>query len=256
MDKLPFDGSIKNSLVILYNRTELVLILSISVVIYVLIDKIVRGSINFFVGFLLFLSVVLFILLVASKVHNKPTRYSLITKRIFDIAFSLFSAMIFLCINPFIIFLLFLDIGSPVYFKSPRIGYKGKIIHLYKLRTFKLDKNGENPQITKLGKFLRRTSLDYLPNFLNVLMGDLSLVGPIPLKPCEIDAYGPDNYEIYKRMKPGLVDASVLDVDCPHYSYEKRAEWDNYYFNHWSIWFDIKILFKTIIFVIRKQGRV
>ncbi|RVS29652.1 UDP-phosphate galactose phosphotransferase, partial [Klebsiella pneumoniae] len=115
--------------------------------------------------------------------------------------------------------------------------------------TFKL-KN--DPRITKIGAFLRRTSLDELPQLFNVLKGDMSLVGPRPIITAELERYN-DEVDYYLLSKPGMTGlwqvSGRSDVD-----YETRVYLDAWYVKNWSMWNDIAILFKTISVVLRKDG--
>ena len=115
--------------------------------------------------------------------------------------------------------------------------------------TFKL-KN--DPRITKIGRFLRRTSLDELPQLFNVLRGEMSLVGPRPIITAELERYN-DEVDYYLLSKPGMTGlwqvSGRSDVD-----YETRVYLDAWYVKNWSMWNDIAILFKTISVVLKKDG--
>lgn len=117
--------------------------------------------------------------------------------------------------------------------------------------TFKL-KN--DPRITKIGHFLRRTSLDELPQLFNVLKGEMSLVGPRPIITAELERYN-DEVAYYLLSKPGMTGlwqvSGRSDVD-----YETRVYLDTWYVKNWSMWNDIAILFKTIGVVLKKMARI
>ena len=100
-----------------------------------------------------------------------------------------------------------------------------------------------DPRITKIGTFIRRTSLDELPQLWNVLRGDLSLVGPRPIVTDEIIKYG-DAFDLYCRVRPGLTGLWQVSGRS-NLSYERRVDLDTYYIRNWSVWFDIYILAKT-----------
>ncbi|HCN6033390.1 TPA: sugar transferase, partial [Escherichia coli] len=165
--------------------------------------------------------------------------------------------------------------GGPAIYSHERIGKGGKIFKCLKFRsmvtnskevledllskdiqakqeweaTFKL-KN--DPRITKIGHFLRRTSLDELPQLFNVLKGEMSLVGPRPIITAELEKYN-DEVAYYLLSKPGMTGlwqvSGRSDVD-----YETRVYLDTWYVKNWSMWNDIAILFKTIGVVLKKDG--
>jgi len=196
-------------------------------------------------------------------------------KRLLDFTLSLIALII---LSPlFIIISLLIKITSPgpVFFKHKRLGLNGKLIEIYKFRTMVvnaqeildklLSENPElkkeyeatfklknDPRITKIGKFLRKTSLDELPQLFNVLKGELSLVGPRPIVLKEINKYG--EYGKYLlRVPPGITGLWQIsgrnDVD-----YEERVEMDMQYISNWNLWLDINILFKTIPAVLKRDG--
>ncbi len=199
---------------------------------------------------------------------------SLITKRIFDITLSL---LIIVLISPLLILLLILigRDGSKVIYGHERIGKNGVPFKCYKFRSMVpgadkileelISKNKElesewkinfklkdDPRITKVGKFIRRTSLDELPQLINVLHGSMSLVGPRPITRQELEKYGHD-IEYYLAMKPGIT--GIWQVSGrSETNYDKRVKLDLWYFKNWSIWLDLEILFKTINVVLKKEG--
>jgi lipopolysaccharide/colanic/teichoic acid biosynthesis glycosyltransferase len=116
-------------------------------------------------------------------------------------------------------------------------------------REFKLK---DDPRITPIGHFLRRTSLDELPQLWNVLRGDMSLVGPRPVVEAELEKYG-DDVDYYLHVKPGMTGLWQVsgrnDVD-----YETRIALDAWYVRNWSLWNDLVILIKTVRVVLQKEG--
>ena len=195
-------------------------------------------------------------------------------KRLFDIFGSLF---IILILSPIIIYISqkVRKDGGPAIYGHERIGKNGKPFKCLKFRsmvinskevledlllndasakeeweaTFKL-KN--DPRITKIGAFLRRTSLDELPQLFNVLKGEMSLVGPRPIITAELARYN-EEVDYYLLSKPGMTGlwqvSGRSDVD-----YETRVYLDAWYVKNWSMWNDIAILFKTVTVVLRKDG--
>jgi putative colanic acid biosynthesis UDP-glucose lipid carrier transferase len=149
---------------------------------------------------------------------------------------------------------------GPVLYKQNRYGIKGKSFQMYKFRTMYYEPEGSefvqatknDPRITRLGAFLRKTSLDEIPQFLNVLIGNMSVVGPRP----HPDTVNEDlrklirRYMLRHKIKPGitgLAQVSGLRGETESLSkMEQRIEQDLEYIRHWSLWLDVKILFKTI----------
>lgn len=109
-----------------------------------------------------------------------------------------------------------------------------------------------DPRVTRAGRFLRRTSLDELPQLWNVLRGDLSLVGPRPIVWAEVDKYE-GGFELYTKVKPGLTGLWQISGRSDT-TYAERVRLDAYYVRNWSVWFDIYILSKTPLVVLRGRG--
>ncbi len=164
---------------------------------------------------------------------------------------------------------------GPVFYRASRLGYRGKPIQVLKFRTMHADADAQlerlleenpelkqewqekykitnDPRITGIGRFLRRTSLDELPQFLNVLKGDMAIVGPRPIVRNEIGYYG-KNYELLKRVKPGITGLWQVSGRSET-SYRYRVTLDMYYITNWSIWMDYYILFKTVLIVLARRG--
>ena len=148
--------------------------------------------------------------------------------------------------------------GGPVLFRQKRPGQGGKIFEIYKFRTMRPPREGEvsyltdQQRVTRLGSFLRRSSLDELPELWNVLRGDMSLVGPRPLLIEYLDKYTPEEARRHD-MPAGLTGwAAVNGRHALHF--KDRLALDVWYVDHWSLWLDLKILAKTVHQVIRKEG--
>lgn len=193
-------------------------------------------------------------------------------KRIFDVVSA--SVLLVLLSPIFLVITIWvkLDSKGPAFFSHKRVGYKGEEIGIYKFRTmvsnakevfdnftpeqkaefaknFKLD---NDPRITKIGNFLRKSSLDELPQLINIIKGDMSVVGPRPVVTDELDKYG-EYAEKFLSVKPGLTGFWQANGRSDT-TYEERVQMDMYYIDNRSFWFDIKIIFKTIISVIKKEG--
>lgn len=201
--------------------------------------------------------------------------YNIVLKRIFDIVLAVFGGLVSLPLCLFIAILLKLDSPGPVIYAHSRRGKGGKLFKVYKFRTMYqnsrelleklLRENPElqnewqqnfklknDPRITRIGRFLRRTSLDELPQLWNVIKGEMSLIGPRPIIDNEIEKYG-DNYRLFASVKPGLSGLWQISGRSET-DYEERVAMDIYYIQSWSLWLDLYILFKTFAAVIEGKG--
>ena len=196
-------------------------------------------------------------------------------KRIFDIICALIG-MIFLIPITLIIKLCYMFSGDfkSIIYSHERIGKNGKTFKLYKFRSMvpdadlvlkdllkqkkykeEWDKNhklNDDPRVTKLGKILRKTSLDEMPQFINVLIGDMSLIGPRPLVKGELEAHN-GNHLIYEIVRPGITGWWACNGRSAT-DYDARLELEYYYINNCSILLDIKCIFLTIKAVISRTG--
>lgn len=180
---------------------------------------------------------------------------SLMIKRVIDFVVSL---SLLILLSPLIaiisIIILVFD-GKPIFFTQPRPGKNNKIFRIYKFRTMNLQKSGEDKsdfeRMTKLGSFMRKTSLDELPQLFNVIKGELSLVGPRPL----LVEYLPLYDEIQKKrhdVKPGITGWAQINGRNA-ISWEQKFSLDVWYVNNWSLLLDLKILYLTFLKVIKKS---
>ena len=146
---------------------------------------------------------------------------------------------------------------GPVIFKQERVGLHNKVFKMYKFRTMEVQKQSaeenawtvkNDPRVTKVGKFMRKTSLDELPQLFNILMGEMSLVGPRPERPQWVDKYKEEipSYMIKHQVRPGLTGWAQVNGYRGDTSIRKRIEYDLFYIENWSLALDIKILFMTI----------
>jgi exopolysaccharide biosynthesis polyprenyl glycosylphosphotransferase len=181
-------------------------------------------------------------------------------KRIFDLIFATIILIISLPLFLIIPILIKLDSKGPIIFKHKRIGKDGKEIMVYKFRTMIKDAHIIGPEltekndsrITRVGKFLRKSSLDELPQFINVIKGDMSIVGPRPEIPSIVKTYSNFQKQVLK-VKPGITGLSQVngraDLSIP-----QKLRLDVYYVKHQNIWLDIKIICKTIFIVLSQKG--
>lgn len=193
-------------------------------------------------------------------------------KRFLDFTLSLLGLIILSPVFLIISILIKKESDGPIFFKHKRIGKNGKEIYLYKFRSmvpnaealikkftpeqmkeFKENFKLENdPRITKIGKWLRKTSLDELPQLINILKGELSIIGPRPVIEEELEKYG-NNKEKFLSVTPGLTGYWAANGRS-NTTYEQRMQMELYYVDNISFKMDLKVFFKTIISVLKKEG--
>ncbi|MGV3026960.1 sugar transferase [Clostridium thermobutyricum] len=182
----------------------------------------------------------------------------MIIKRIFDL---LFSIIVLLLLSPVILIiaiLVKLNLGSPILFTQERIGKDNKKFKMYKFRTMKdaMGKDGkqlpDSERLTKFGKILRSTSLDELPELINILKGEMSLIGPRPLLVEYLQLY---NEEQIKRhnVLPGLTGWAQINGRNA-ISWTEKFKLDVWYVENWSLGLDVKIFFLTVYKVFKREG--
>jgi exopolysaccharide biosynthesis polyprenyl glycosylphosphotransferase len=205
--------------------------------------------------------------------------WGIIFKRIFDIIFSLSFIVLFSWLYIIIIIAIYLeDRGNPFY-SSKRVGPNGKSFDVYKFRRLKMkycttDNNTEalkfeqelidqkdmrndgilykiknDPRTTKIGTFLEKTSLDELPQFFNVLIGNLSVVGPRPHQPREVDKYLPHHFKVL-NIKPGITGLAQVNGRSD-LTFDQEVIYDSQYVNNWSFWLDLAIIIKTPLILLK-----
>ena len=201
--------------------------------------------------------------------------WNLWIKRIMDTCIVLIGSILISPILLLIALLIKISSPGPVLYKHERIGQHGKRFKAYKFRSMVLDaderlkellakdkdareeweqnqKLKNDPRITAIGKFIRKTSLDEIPQFINVLKGEMSLIGPRPIVDDEVKKYGADFQRVFS-IKPGLTGLwQVSGRSDVNYSY--RISLDTYYLQSWSIWLDIWIICKTFGVLIKGRG--
>ncbi len=181
---------------------------------------------------------------------------SAVTKRLVDILGSFFGLLLISPILLIVAVLVKKSSPGPVIFKQERVGLHNKPFMMYKFRTMRLQEAGEekkgwtvkgDPRVTKIGAFLRRTSIDELPQLFNVLLGDMSLVGPRPERPQFVEKFKEEipRYMIKHQVRPGMTGWAQINGYRGDTSIRKRIEYDIYYIENWSMALDIRILFLT-----------
>ncbi len=178
-------------------------------------------------------------------------------KRSFDIIFSLLSLILFSPILLIIIILFKLNASGPIFFKQQRVGINGKLFYLYKLRTMPIDTpnlpSTETKEIkfTKFSKFLRRTNLDEIPQIFNILIGDMSFVGPRPCLISQEEIFSLRKSNNSLSIKPGLTGLAQINAFDGMSSHEKSF-YDGKYLKKMSFLFDLKIILKTFSYLTKK----
>lgn len=183
--------------------------------------------------------------------------WNLIAKRAFDV---LVSGAALLLLSPLLLLLAVLvkvTSRGPVFYAQERMGMDGRLFKMLKFRTMKVDAEKDGPRFataqddrkTPLGAFLRKTSLDELPQFFNVLVGDMSLVGPRPERPVFIEAFKKQipRYHLRHMVKSGITGWAQINGLRGDTSIKDRIDYDLYYIENWSLAFDVKILVRTAL---------
>jgi len=191
-------------------------------------------------------------------------------KRLVDILGALIGVMITALLVVPIAIAIQLDDPGPIFYSQIRCGYQGKCFRIWKFRSMVVNaeklkhlvtnqakghifKNENDPRITRVGRFLRRTSLDEFPQFWNVLVGDMSLVGTRPPTPDEVKFY--DNYHWQRlNVKPGITGEWQVNGRSSVKDFEDIVRMDMDYQMKWSVVYDIKLIFKTLLVILNKNG--
>jgi len=189
----------------------------------------------------------------------------LFQKRIFDVAFSLLVLLLTLPITLLIALAIKLNSRGPVFFVQERVGLNGRVFRMFKFRTMSVGSREEgdtrwtcekDPRRTTIGTFLRKTNLDELPQFLNVLHGDMSIVGPRPERPFFVERFLEefDRYNSRHMFKAGITGWAQVNGWRGDTSIAKRVEYDLYYLRNWSLTFDLQIITMTLLRLFRSRN--
>lgn len=192
---------------------------------------------------------------VASTPAESPHYFLL--KRVFDLSFSLLAIAVTAPLMVPIAVLIKLTSAGPVFFRQERVGLNGNRFVMYKFRTMKVSSREDgdthwttaaDDRRTAIGAFLRKSSLDELPQFFNVLKGDMSVVGPRPERPFFVDKFLLEvaHYDTRHRLKVGITGWAQVNGWRGDTSIAKRIEFDRYYLQNWSLWFDLRIVLLTV----------
>jgi len=198
-----------------------------------------------------------------------------VCKRLLDLALVISGGLVLAPLMCLLALIVLVTSGRPIFYSNPRIGRHGRRFAAWKFRTMVPDahqvledylaqnpeakeeyvrnhKLKNDPRITWSGQFLRKTSLDELPQVWNVLVGDMSVVGPRPIQIAEIVKYGP-TYEHYSRVRPGITGMWQIS-GRNNTTYEERLMYDRFYVRNWSPWLDLYILGRTLKTVLKCEG--
>ena len=182
----------------------------------------------------------------------------LVLKRIFDVGFSILILLLTLPITLLVALIIKLDSRGPIFFVQNRVGLNGRVFPMFKFRTMQVGSREEedtrwtsscDPRRTRIGAFLRRTNFDELPQFLNVLKGDMSIVGPRPERPYFVHRFLEqiDRYNSRHMFKAGITGWAQVNGWRGDTSIAKRVEYDLYYLRNWSLTLDLQIITMTLV---------
>ena len=183
--------------------------------------------------------------------------YNAAVKRAVDIVGALVGIILFSPVMLVTALLVRLTSEGPVIFRQERVGLHQRPFRMYKFRSMRLQVDDEerkewttkhDPRVTAVGRFIRKTSIDEMPQFFNILKGDMSLVGPRPERPFFVEKFREEipHYMIKHQVRPGLTGWAQVNGLRGDTSIERRIEYDLYYIENWTLGFDLKIMFLTI----------
>ncbi|MGI6686178.1 MAG: sugar transferase [Bacillota bacterium] len=184
-------------------------------------------------------------------------------KRIFDLILSIIALPFWFIILILVAPIIYFQDKGPIFYNAPRLGKDGEIFKMYKFRSMKVNapdirnedgstfNSEDDPRLTKVGKFIRKTSLDETPQLLNIIKGDMSIIGPRPDLPEHRELYE-ENEERKLEVRPGVsgYNQAYFRNTVP---WKERIQHDIYYIDHLTLWLDIKIFFKTAVSVLKRE---
>ncbi|MFH1668278.1 MAG: sugar transferase [Candidatus Komeilibacteria bacterium] len=200
--------------------------------------------------------------------HTRLQGWGRIGKRTYDLILSIVGCLVMIPITLIVGLIIKVDSPGPIFVKLKRIGYRGEVFSLYKFRSMvdradsmkkqiiahnerqdgPLFKMKNDPRITRVGKVLRQTSIDELPQLFNVLFGTMSMVGPRPHEPEEVAQYQRHHLKLF-NIKPGITGMAQVSGRS-NLLFEEEVRLDTYYLENWSFWLDIQIILKTFVVVV------
>ena len=192
-----------------------------------------------------------------NKLRN-PKKVSPLVKWVLDRLIAAIALLVFSPVMLTVAIAIYVRMGGQIFFCQPRPGKNGRVFNFYKFRTMTsdCDANGDllpdEQRLIPLGQFLRKTSLDELPQLLNVLKGDMSFVGPRPLLVRYLDRYTPEQARRHDVM-PGITGWAQVN-GRNSIGWDAKFKLDVSYVDNWTLWFDLKILFLTVLKVLKRDG--
>jgi lipopolysaccharide/colanic/teichoic acid biosynthesis glycosyltransferase len=187
-----------------------------------------------------------------------PKKYSQVVKWVLDRLFAAIALLVFSPVILMVAIAIYIRMGGPIFFCQPRPGKNGRVFNLYKFRSMTNDCDADGnllpneQRLIPFGLLLRKTSLDELPQLWNVLKGDMSFVGPRPLLVRYLDRYTPEQARRHDVM-PGITGWAQVN-GRNSISWDAKFKLDVSYVDNWSLWFDLKILFLTVLKVLKRDG--
>ncbi|WP_130805809.1 sugar transferase [Senegalia massiliensis] len=184
-------------------------------------------------------------------------------KRLFDLVLAIIALPFWLIILVIVGSMIYFQDNGSIFYNAPRLGKDGKVFKMYKFRSMKMNapdirnedgstfNSADDPRLTRIGKFIRKTSLDETPQLLNIIKGNMSIIGPRPDLPEHMDLY--EGNEARKlEIRPGVTgyNQAYFRNTIP---WKERIKNDIYYIDHLTMWMDIKVFFKTAILVLKKE---
>ncbi|WP_375267071.1 sugar transferase [Planktotalea sp.] len=182
-------------------------------------------------------------------------------KRFFDFLIAILAIFVLSPVFITIILVIFFKQGRPIFFTQKRLGLNAKVFNIYKFRTMTtgahlvrdgLQVTSNDVRVTKVGKVLRSTSLDELPQLFNILLGDVAIVGPRACLPEQLPYFNKKQRERF-RVRPGLTGLATIKGRAS-IRWSKRLRWDRVYINQQSLWLDIKIIIRTVFVVLSREN--
>ncbi len=205
---------------------------------------------------------------VAMPIHHPLTRpFNRLIKRAFDLIGATLGLLFLAPLLPFIALAIYLESPGPIFYAQERVGEGGRVFRIYKFRTMVPDAEKaravwaqeNDPRVTRVGRILRKTHLDEFPQFLNILKGEMSAVGPRPERPEFVEELAREIpfYRVRHAVKPGMAGWALVKHGYTASKEEAmvRLQYDLYYIKNWSLWLDLVILLKTVLDTVTLRGR-
>ncbi len=205
---------------------------------------------------------------VAMPIHHPLTRpFNRLVKRLFDIVGATLGLIVLAVMFPFIALAIYIESPGPIFYTQWRVGQGGRLFRAYKFRSMVPDaERGQavwakenDPRVTRVGRILRKTHIDEFPQFINILKGEMSAVGPRPERPEFVEELAREIpfYRVRHAVKPGMAGWALVKYGYASSKEDSmvKLQYDLYYIKHWSLWLDLVILLKTVLDTVTLRGR-